>query len=85
MSDFVKYGLTTMTAAAVVVIAAISATAYNSRVKDELMAKDIQTAMEKGVNPMVIRCAYSSEDDRICLIYTATRGDETRVDLKAFK
>lgn len=53
---------------------------YHSQ--DQSKSKDIQTAVDKGVNPLAIRCAYAPEHDRICLVYAATRVNERGVDLQ---
>lgn len=75
----IKY-LAAMISIVVVAIAAISAAAYTSLTRNQLMAKDLQVALDKGVNPIVIRCAYADEGDRICLVYAAG-GDERRVTM----
>jgi hypothetical protein len=65
----------------ILVLCIIAILGYNKQAKDQLMAKDIQAAISKGVNPIVIRCAYAAEDDRICLVYAATHGEDRRVDM----
>jgi hypothetical protein len=40
------------------------------KLKDrELMAKNIETAMSKDINPVAVRCSYASNDDVICVTY----------------
>jgi len=73
--------ITVILAVTILIIAAMAAVGYTSQSKNQLMAKDVQTALEKGINPIVIRCAYAEEGDRICLVYAATRTPETRIDL----
>jgi len=81
MSDQKVYSITIILAATFLIIAAMASIGYSAQTKNELMAKDVQTALEKGINPIVIRCAYAEEGDRICLVYAATRTPETRIDL----
>lgn len=49
--------------------------------KTEMMSKDIEAALNKGVDPLTIRCAYADEDDKICLVHSAARGADKRVDM----
>jgi hypothetical protein len=37
-----------------------------------LMAENINKAIEKGIDPMAVRCAYASSGDQICLAYSIT-------------
>jgi hypothetical protein len=50
-------------------IAAI--TFYNLK-KDEAIQSGIQTAIEKGIDPLAVRCAYSNGEDKLCLVYAAS-------------
>ena len=84
-SDTVKFGVSIVASIAVIAAAAIAAVGYHGHQRDLLMSKDIQVAMEKGINPIVIRCAYASEQDRICLVYAATRGTPPQVEYKPTK
>jgi hypothetical protein len=54
-----------------VVCLIISLSYYNLR-QDELMSKNIETAVEKGIDPLAVRCSYSSRDDTICVVYAAS-------------
>jgi hypothetical protein len=37
-----------------------------------LMAENITNAIDKGIDPMAVRCAYASSGDQICLAYSIT-------------
>jgi hypothetical protein len=37
-----------------------------------LMAQNITNAIDKGIDPMAVRCAYASSGDQICLAYSIT-------------
>jgi hypothetical protein len=39
--------------------------------RDELMAKNIETAISKGVDPLAVRCSYAASTDQICIMYAA--------------
>jgi len=48
----------------------------NFRTKDrQLMAENIQVAIEKGINPMTVRCSYAKSEDVICVAF-ATKMSE---------
>ena len=32
---------------------------------------NVQTAIEKGIDPIAVRCAYASERDVVCVAYAA--------------
>ena len=55
----------------VIISAIIGITVYN--VNDRiLMAKNIDSAIAKGMDPLGVRCSYSSTTDTICMIHSAT-------------
>lgn len=39
------------------------------------MAENIQVAIEKGINPMTVRCSYAKSEDVICVAF-ATKMSE---------
>lgn len=46
------------------------ATMYNLNDR-KLMADNIDKAIEKGVDPMTVRCSYASSQDLICVAFAA--------------
>ena len=42
-----------------------------------LMAKNIDNAIAKGINPMSVRCSYVRGDDPICIAFSAKTEDIT--------
>ena len=46
-------------------------TSTSSFKRDELMAKNIEMAISKGVDPLAVRCSYASSADQICIMYAA--------------
>lgn len=81
MSNAIKLAMTSIAGVSIIASTAIGSLAYSEQQRNILMAKDIQSALEKGFNPMVIRCAYASQDDRVCLVYASTRPDSTHVEV----
>jgi len=61
-------------AACVIVVASVIGYFWASTHQTDRMSKDIQLALEKGIDPMVIRCAYANEDDRVCLVHAAANS-----------
>lgn len=51
----------------------IGVTIYN--VNDRaLMAKNIDAAIAKGLDPISVRCSYVTNTDTICVAYAAAQG-----------
>jgi hypothetical protein len=49
----------------------VSVTFYNLK-KDEAIQSGIQSAIEKGIDPIAVRCAYSNSQDTLCMVYAAS-------------
>ena len=45
--------------------------------KANIMSKDIQAAMDKGIDPLSVRCTYAQDSDNICLAYALKRVPES--------
>jgi hypothetical protein len=41
----------------------------------DLMFKNIETAISKGIDPMAVRCSYATERDFVCVAYAASNGN----------
>ena len=54
------------------VIALIASVTFYNLKKDEAIQSGINTAIEKGIDPIAVRCAYSSGEDKLCIVYAAT-------------
>ena len=48
--------------------------------ESNLMSKNIQDAMSKGIDPLSVRCTYAPDTDNVCLAY-ALRGRERNTDI----
>jgi hypothetical protein len=54
------------------IVAAFTFFHYNKNyTKTHLLAKNIETAIEKGINPLSVRCSYAESNDTICITFTA--------------
>lgn len=57
----------------IIVSVILGATVYN--INDRvLMAKNIDNAIAKSVDPLSVRCAYANPQDMICVAYGASQG-----------
>lgn len=64
--------ITVIICAAIVAIGGIvSATMYNLNDRNN-MAKNIETAITKGIDPLSVKCAYETSPNAICITYAAT-------------
>lgn len=83
MSDIEKsngqsQSLNVLVACVTIVILAIVAglTIFNLNDR-KLMADNINSAIEKGVDPMSVRCSYASSQDLICVAFAASSGSHS--------
>lgn len=76
LKDNLKLAANVFAVFLVVLFAAISFRVYQDAelARRAQMSKDVQAALAKGVDPIVIRCAYADENDQICLIRAANRS-----------
>ena len=51
--------------------AIIGAIVYNTNDRNN-MAKNIEAAIAKGVDPLSVKCAYETNSNPICITYAAT-------------
>jgi hypothetical protein len=65
--------LITIAISAVIVLctAIIGAIVYNVNDRNN-MAKNIEAAIAKGVDPLSVKCAYETNSNTICITYAAT-------------
>jgi hypothetical protein len=61
---------------AAAVLSAIFAISIYHITDRNLMAKNIDNAIAKGINPMSVRCSYVRGDDPICIAYAAKNAEE---------
>jgi hypothetical protein len=49
----------------------IAVTVFNIH-QDVLKARNIDTAIEKGIDPLSVRCSYANSQDIICIAFAAS-------------
>jgi hypothetical protein len=73
---------------AVVLLAAIFSISYVEYNRSILMSTNIQNAIDKGIDPLAVRCSYSAKEDVVCALYAGTQRtsvDAPKVELKTTK
>lgn len=60
-----------MTIVAVAAIAAVSIYSMNDRAN---MAKNIEAAISKGIDPLSVKCAYDTSTSYTCMAYSLSNG-----------
>ena len=45
----------------------------------ELMSKNIQEAISKGIDPLTVRCSYSAPDDNVCVAFASIQQKQQEV------
>jgi hypothetical protein len=53
------------------IVAAVGFYALNDR---KLMAANIENAIQKGIDPLTVRCSYVRDYDTICIAHAAASG-----------
>jgi len=53
------------------IVAAVGFYALNDR---KLMAANIESAIDKGIDPLSVRCTYARDYDTICIAHAAASG-----------
>ncbi len=72
MIDIDRLAIICLTLVTLGAIIGVSIYQINDRV---LMAKNIENAIVKGVDPMSVRCSYARGDDPICIAFAAIRSE----------
>ena len=70
---FVTENIIILACLTVLGVAIIYSITYYSIVDRKLMAENIQSAIEKSVDPLSVRCSYAQSTDNICSIYAANK------------
>lgn len=48
---------------------------------NKLIAADVQLAVQRGIDPTIIRCVYRKQSDNVCIVLAATRNSNNTVEL----
>ena len=59
---------------AIAIAAVAAALTYKSTFEITAMQGNISSAIEKGIDPVAVRCAYASQNDNVCVAYAITHG-----------
>jgi len=59
--------------ATAVLITTISSVSYYHTKQSEMMSRNIENGIVKGVDPVAVRCAYAKENDNICVAYAVAK------------
>jgi hypothetical protein len=70
--------------ATAVLITTIGSVSYYHTKQSEMMSRNIENGIVKGVDPVAVRCAYAKENDNICVAYAVAK-DHTNSPLPAKK
>jgi hypothetical protein len=65
-----EYNMVMIAITSVVLAAILGLSIYHINDRN-LMAKNIDNAIAKGINPMSVRCSYVRGDDPICIAFAA--------------
>lgn len=58
----------------IMVVTSVCSIVYYNIQKDNNMKSNIESAIVKGIDPLSVRCAYSSGYDQVCMAYALTHG-----------
>lgn len=60
------------------VIAFIGAVTFYEYNELQVVKSNVESAIVKGIDPVAVRCAYSSGQDMICVTYAATHKEASK-------
>lgn len=72
IKSFLKLDVSIVICSMLVLISSIIGYCYYNIRDRELMAHNIENAIEKGIDPMAVRCSYAKIDDTICVAFSIT-------------
>lgn len=67
-----KLNLTFAICITIIILSCIGSYQYYHTQDRQLMARNVTDAIEKGIDPLSVRCAYASEIDAVCVAYAYT-------------
>ena len=72
VTDMFKIDSTFIICLSLIFLASIFGLSYYSITDRTLMAKNIDNAIAKGIDPLSVRCSYAKSDDLICVAFAAS-------------
>jgi len=73
LKDAVKVGTIFLVCLTVVLLSITGGVGYYFTQDRQLMARNIKDAIDKGIDPMSVRCSYASETDNVCVAYAYSK------------
>ena len=70
--------ITTICLAILLAMTLFSYANYKIKVR-QLMSKNIEEAITKGIDPLTVRCSYASETDNICVAFASIQQKQQEV------
>lgn len=67
--------MTLIVCATIVALSLVGSSTYFNLNDRELMAENINKAIEKGVDPMSVRCSYANGQDLICVAFATSSSN----------
>jgi hypothetical protein len=57
----------------IILLSVVGGIAYYYTNDRLLMSKNVSEAIEKGIDPLSVRCSYASESDTVCVAYAYSK------------
>ena len=73
LKDAVKVSTIFLVCLTIILLSITGGIGYYFTHDRQLMAKNIKDAIDKGVDPMSVRCSYASETDNVCVAYAYSK------------
>ena len=64
-----KLNITFAICLSIIILTCIGSYQYYHTQDRQLMSKNVTDAIDKGIDPLSVRCAYASEVDAVCVAY----------------
>jgi hypothetical protein len=60
--------------ATICALALFAAITFFHYTESNLMARNIESAIEKGIDPLSVRCSYAKQNDTICIVFASKQS-----------
>jgi hypothetical protein len=68
-NSYMKVVITSLVCITIVIVSVIIS-GYLSSINDRNnMAKNMDSAIQKGIDPISVKCAYATQTDNLCMVY----------------
>ena len=79
LKDAVKVSTIFFVCLTVVLLSITGGVGYYFTLDRQLMARNIKDAIDKGIDPMSVRCSYANQSDTVCVAYSYTKQGKISV------